>query len=165
MPDEAVGCRAKLIPALGLGTVGIVNSAASPSTHSSFESPLFVALASTQAMSRPKADRRHILAIIDTNAMNVPQLGGLFARRPNAKETPHNVEPIDAPSSVAAARNDEKKYGLRFLHDQPIPCSHRDHMIGKSHERDRSFSQPGVPSSASGLGGAIGTFGQWRRAG
>ena len=60
-------------------------------------------------MSRPKVDLRRILAIIDTNAMNVPQLGGLFARRPNAKETLHNVEPIDAPSPVAAARNDEKK--------------------------------------------------------
>ena len=52
-------------PALGFGTIGSVNSAASPSTHSSFESPLFVALASTHAMSRPKADLQRVLAIID----------------------------------------------------------------------------------------------------
>ena len=109
LPRETVGYIAKLAPNIGFDRVDGITSTTSPDTYSSFQSPLLFALARAQTAARPVAERQRILAIIDANTMIVPQLGGLFARGPDVKETPHNVEPIDAPSPVAAARNDEKK--------------------------------------------------------
>ena len=109
LPNETVGYLAKLGPALGFDKVDSVNFAAPPNIHSSFESPLFFALASTHAVSRPKPDRQRIFAIVDANTTIVPRLGGLFARRSGAKEPTTNDKQTDASSPVSVAPSNQNK--------------------------------------------------------
>ena len=88
LPRETVGYITKLAPKLGFGRGESVDSAAPSNIYSSFQSPLFFALANAQTSSRPPADRQRMLAIIDANTMIVPPLGDLFAHGSNAKEPP-----------------------------------------------------------------------------
>ena len=96
LPNGTVGCLGKLGPVLGFGAAGSVNSVVSPSAHSSFESPLFGALASTQAMLRPEANRQRVLAIFDANTTIRPECGGLFVRSSNVDLPMPNDQQINA---------------------------------------------------------------------